>query len=64
MEKIIIVGGGVAGLFAARELSKHDYEITILEVLIDWVAGSIQCGILYLGSRWRKALNLSMVIFH
>ena len=31
MEKIIIVGGGVAGLFAARELSKHDYEITILE---------------------------------
>jgi monoamine oxidase len=31
MEKVIIVGGGVAGLFAARELSKHDYDVTVLE---------------------------------
>jgi monoamine oxidase len=31
MEKIIIAGGGVAGLFAARELSKQGYGITILE---------------------------------
>jgi monoamine oxidase len=31
MDKIIIAGGGVAGLFAARELSKHGYNITILE---------------------------------
>ena len=31
MEKIIIAGGGVAGLFAARELSKQGYDITILE---------------------------------
>ena len=31
MEKIIIAGGGVAGLFAARELSRQGYDITILE---------------------------------
>jgi len=31
MEKIIIAGGGVAGLFAARELAKQGYGITILE---------------------------------
>jgi monoamine oxidase len=31
MDKIIIVGGGVAGLFVARELSRHRYDITILE---------------------------------
>lgn len=29
--KIIIVGGGVAGLSAARELSKHEYDVIILE---------------------------------
>src|SRR5690348_12896074 len=31
MEKIIIAGGGAAGLFAARELSKRGYDITVLE---------------------------------
>jgi len=31
MERIIIAGGGVAGLFAARELSRHAYDVTILE---------------------------------
>jgi monoamine oxidase len=31
MEKIIIAGGGVAGLFAARELSKYKYDVTLLE---------------------------------
>jgi monoamine oxidase len=31
MEKIIIAGGGVAGLFAARELSKYEYDVTLLE---------------------------------
>jgi len=30
-DKIIIVGGGVAGLFAARELSKHGYDVIVLE---------------------------------
>src|SRR5215831_12965441 len=30
-EKVIIVGGGVAGLFADRELSKKGYHVTILE---------------------------------
>ena len=31
MEKIIIVGAGIAGLFVARELSKRGHTITILE---------------------------------
>lgn len=31
MEKVIVAGGGVAGLFAARELSKQGYAVTILE---------------------------------
>jgi len=31
MKKIIIVGGGVAGLYGARELSKHGFDVTILE---------------------------------
>jgi monoamine oxidase len=41
MEKIITVGGGVAGLFAARELSKHGYDITILEAT-DHLGGRIR----------------------
>src|ERR1044072_7525943 len=31
MQSILIIGGGVAGLIAAYELSKHKYAITILE---------------------------------
>ncbi len=38
--KVIIVGGGVAGLFAARELSKNKYDVTILEAT-DRIGGRI-----------------------
>jgi monoamine oxidase len=31
MEKVIVVGGGVAGLFAARELSKQGHAVIVLE---------------------------------
>jgi monoamine oxidase len=41
MEKIIIAGGGVAGLFAARELSKRGCDVTILEGT-DRLGGRIQ----------------------
>jgi len=41
MEKVIIIGGGVAGLFAGRELSKQGYDVTILEAA-DRLGGRIQ----------------------
>src|SRR5215475_8481107 len=31
MEKVTIVGGGVAGLYAARELSRQAYDVILLE---------------------------------
>jgi monoamine oxidase len=41
MEKVIIIGAGVAGLFAGRVLSKQGYDVTILEAT-DRLGGRIQ----------------------
>ncbi|HOP95090.1 MAG TPA: NAD(P)/FAD-dependent oxidoreductase [Dictyoglomaceae bacterium] len=49
--KVVIIGGGISGTFIARELSKYDLDITLIEKNLDiaWGTTKANSGILHAG---------------